>query len=101
MNWAGQTKSQVLAPLQTAVAPVGALGQGAHKVPQLFTLVSSTHCPPQSWNPGLHVDPQLAPSHVGFAFAGGWQGAQRTPQESVELLSEQPPEQSWNPPWHW
>jgi hypothetical protein len=72
-----------------------------HIVPQLVTNVSSAHVDaPQRWNPPLHVKPQLVPSHVAIAFAGGMHCVQLVPHDCVEVLSAQVPPQSWKPPLH-
>jgi hypothetical protein len=48
----------------------------------------------------LQVKPQLVPSQVAVAFAGGVHGVQAPPQEEgLELLTQAPPHM-WNPTLH-
>lgn len=56
------------------------------------------HAPLQSLKPVSHRKPQLTPSQVAVAFAGGVGHAlQRAPQLAVLVSSAQVPVQSWKP----
>lgn len=46
---------------------------------------------------GLQVNPQVTPSQVAVAFAGGAQGTQRAPHERRLVLLEHASPHAWNP----
>ena len=75
------------APLMQAGAELaGPAGQGAHSVPHEPALVFARHWSAHRWKPESHTNPQLVPSQVALAFAGGVQGVQRSPQAAVDWL---------------
>jgi hypothetical protein len=72
------------------------------QLPQLeLSFDSLAHPPLQGLKGELQLNPQLVPSHVAVAFAGGVQGWQELgpmPQVLTEVLLAQVPPQPWVPP---
>lgn len=65
--------------------PLVGVGHGEQLVgPHEVTDVSRTHWPLQRWLPNAQVKPQLVPSQVAVALAGGTHGVQLEPQEFVD-----------------
>jgi hypothetical protein len=78
---------------------LGVVGHGVHEAPQLWTLVFDAHVlVPHRCVPALHVKPQLVPSHVAVAFAGGTQAVhEEVPQLAVLELDAHAAPQAWKP----
>jgi len=87
-------------PSQVAVPVVGT-GQATQELPQVSTLASDTHRPPQLWKPALHAIPQLVPLHVAVPLAGTAQGEQSEPQLCTLPFAAQLLPQAWKPAAHW
>jgi hypothetical protein len=84
----------LVAPVNRPPVPVTFVAP-AQLVPQ-----AETHIDPFGTNPGLHVNPQLVPSHVALPFAGTLQGVQSEPQFATLPFDTHAPPQSWNPVLH-
>jgi len=73
-----------------AVAFAG-VGHGVHDMPHEDTDVLGTHTPPHAWNPGLHANPHVEPSHVDVAFGGATHGEHDAPHVAIDVLVAQVP----------
>jgi hypothetical protein len=91
--------SPQLVPSHVGVVPLpaGPAGHGEHRLPQVLTLVFSTHWPLHSWYPGLHCTPQLVPLQVAMPKAGAGHGVHIEPHVSTLVFDTHCVPHWWKP----
>jgi hypothetical protein len=82
-------------PSQVAEPFVGTAHAVHDVVPQLPIEPFETQAPPHRWNPLLHWNPHVVPSHVAIALAGAVHGVQEVPQLATAVFEAQAFPQAW------